>query len=437
MVRLTAEEFAMTQRERFLAVAGHREFDRLPYMFGGPRASTFAAWRRQGLSEEQQRNWGSFIGSDGLMGVGKFYTAVWPLFEEKIISEEGNIRTWVDGWGQTRQDAIVQPTAGFATRRYLDFFIHSRADWEEVKSRLDPHSPERTRPMSEDELPPTVAFDSYGRMTPGGVYWRDNIERCNNADVPVTITLAGPYWGLRDYCGMEGLSVLFYDDPSLAHEMFEYWCWFIMELLREPLEHIKVDMITLNEDMAFKGQSMMSPPLMEEFLKPNYLKMYEFFKERGVELLVMNSDGYNNQILDVMYPDALDGIQPIEIAAGNDPEEILTRYPGIFIHGGVDKRELAATRERVRAEVRARYETAWRHGGFIPHTDHGVPPDVPLRNFLYYVELAHGLCDGEDPDSYEPPCELEKQLGPIEEMFDPQRAIAAAYDDGDVHGTLI
>ena len=118
-------------------------------------------------------------------------------------------------------------------------------------------------------------------------------------------------------------------------------------------------------------------------------------------------------------PDAVDGIQPIEIAAHNDPEVILTDYPGIFIHGGVDKRELRFGRDQLRAEVAKRFETARRHGGYIPHVDHGVPPDIPLRNFLYFVELSRGFCDGEDLETYEPPCELEKQLGPIEEMFEP------------------
>jgi uroporphyrinogen decarboxylase len=142
----------------------------------------------------------------------------------------------------------------------------------------------------------------------------------------------------------------------------------------------------------------------------------------------MDSDGYNNQILDVLYPDALDGIQPIEIAAGNDPEEILAAYPRIHIHGGVDKRELRFSRQQLRAEVARRYATAREHGGYIPHVDHGVPPDIPLRNFLYFVELSRGFCDGEDLDTFEPaPCELEEQLGPIEEMFEPGSAIAAAY----------
>ena len=150
----------------------------------------------------------------------------------------------------------------------------------------------------------------------------------------------------------------------------------------------------IGEDMAYKKQAMMSPPLMREFLLPQYRKLYAFMKERGVEAMTMDSDGYSNQILDVLYPEALDGINPIEIAAGNDPEEILTRYPGIFIHGGVDKRELARSRERIRAEAHARYESAWRHGGYRPH--HYVLLRS-LCNFLYYIELANGFCNGDDP----------------------------------------
>mgnify|MGYP000944853769 CR=1 FL=1 len=83
-------------------------------------------------------------------------------------------------------------------------------------------------------------------------------------------------------------------------------------------------------------------------------------------------------------------------------------------------------------EVARSYKVAREYGGYIPTVDHGVPPDIPLRTFLYMVELLKGFANGEDLDTYEPPCELEQQLGPIEEMFDPRQAIAAAYgmDDG-------
>jgi uroporphyrinogen decarboxylase len=419
----------MTQRERFVAILRGEEVDRIPYMFGGPRASTFAAWRKQGLSEEQQRRWGSFIGADGGMGFGKFFGGPWPGREEKIVEERDNKRIWRDAWGALRVDAIDQPTEGFATRRYLEYPVKSRADWESLREHFDPHSPERTEPIAEYQVRRSINPDGYRHHPAGGTNWRDLVERTKTSEVPVRGAFPGPYWAIRDFCGMEGLSMLFYDDPSLVHEMFEYWTWFIMEIFDEPMREMEVDALVLQEDMAYKKQAMMSPPLMREFLLPRYRELYEFFHERGLKALVMDSDGYNNQILDVLYPEAVDGIEPVEIAAGNDPEEMLMRYPGLYMQGGVDKRELAKSRERLRAEVAARYRSAWKHGRYIPCTDHGVPPDIPLRNFLYYAELAKGFCNGEDLDRYEPPCELERELGPIEEMFDHRSAIARAYGE--------
>ena len=407
----------MTHRERFRAIVRHEKPDRITYRFGGPRQSTLDAWQKQGLSDEQRKSWGAFVGEDGQTGLGKLDTGWLPAFEVKTLSTDGNKRVWVDATGVKRLDAVTQPTEGFVTRQYLEFPVKNRADFEEMKERFDPHDPARTATLGE-----------HGQPKPG-TSWRDQVERCNNGDAPVVVCVPCMYWRTRDWCGFEGLSMMVYDQPDLVHEMFEFWTWFLMELLDEPLRHIQVDEVILSEDMAFKGQAMLSPDKMREFMLPRYRRLYRFFKDRGVEAVVMDCDGYNNQILDTMYPEVLDGIQPIEIAAGNDPEEILTTYPGIFIHGGVDKRELRFSREQARAEVARRYRTAHERGGFIPHCDHGVPPDIPLRNFLYFVELAKGLARGEDLDTYEPACELEQQLGPIEEMFDPCGAIAAAYGE--------
>jgi uroporphyrinogen decarboxylase len=140
----------------------------------------------------------------------------------------------------------------------------------------------------------------------------------------------------------------------------------------------------------------------------------------------MDSDGHLGQILGVMYPAGIDGATPLEIAANNDPHAYLRRHSTLFVTGGIDKRELRFSREQVRAEVVRRYQAARAHGGYIPMVDHGVPPDIPLRNFLYMVELIKGFAEGEDLATFEPSCLLERELAPIEEMFDLQKAIEAA-----------
>jgi uroporphyrinogen decarboxylase len=407
----------MPHRERWLAVTRGEPVDRWPCHFGGPRASTFAAWRKQGLSEEQQRTWGSFLGEDPMMGFGAFNCGPIPAFEVKTLEEHGNLRIWVDDWGVKRLDAIRQPTDGFQTRKYFEFPVKCPADFEEMKQRFDPHSPERTCP---DEA--------------GEPNWRKYIEATQNSEAPVGTWIPGLYWGTRDWTGFEGLSLMIYDQPDLVHEMFEYRTWFIMELLDEPLRQCRVDWIGLNEDMAYKHAAMLSPAHMREFMLPRYERLNRFFRERGVQCFIMDSDGHNSQIIDTMHPTGIDAIQPIEIAALNDPEEYLAKYPKLFIHGGIDKRELRFSKEQTRAEVARRWATVRKYGRFIPHVDHGVPPDVTLRNFLYMVELNKGFARGEDLETYEPPGELEAQLGPSEEMFDPRAAIAQAYgEEEDVH----
>ena len=127
----------MTPRERFLRVCRHQKVDYIPYgfSFAGPRESTFAAWRKQGLSQEQQEKWYEFIGEDPSIRFSRlieFGFGPIPPFKEKVIKKHGNMKIWVDGWGVKRMDAINQPTAGFQTRRYLEFPIKRLEDFEKM-----------------------------------------------------------------------------------------------------------------------------------------------------------------------------------------------------------------------------------------------------------------------------------------------------------------
>jgi len=408
----------MTARERYRAILRREETDRIPVMFWHPRTSTFAAWRKQGLSQEQQDNWTQWIGTDTLTGIGKLDCGPLPEFEETTLEVKGNLRIWIDNMGAKRMDAINQPTAGFQTRRYLEFPIKSPEDFEEMKKRYDPHSPGRvTIGKGAAALAQEFAEPSFELQS----------TSCNNTDMPVIIELPGLYWRARDWCGFEGLSIMFHDQPNLVHEMMEFWTWFLIELCKEPFSQHKVDQVILGEDMAYKTASMISPAHIRAFMLPLYKKLHTFFREHGVDCLTMDSDGHNSQILEVMYPEGLTGISPVEIAANNDPAVYLAKYPKLHLYGGIDKRELRFDKDRTRAEIAKRFRTAWEYGGYIPSVDHATPPDVPLRNFLYMVELAKGFARGENIDTYEPPCELEQQLGPIEEMFDHRKAIAGAY----------
>jgi hypothetical protein len=415
----------VTARERFRAMVRGEPVDRMPFAFGGPRASTFAAWRRQGLRREQQERWADFVGPDPVVGIGKIACGPMPPFEERILEQRGNRRVWIDGWGVKRVDAIRQPTEGFATRQYLEFPVKGMADFAAMQWRYDPTTRERLEPVAGEGERATLNPDGY-RVRHAAQGWRERVAACNEGGAVVSVAVPGLYWTARDWCGFEGLSVMVYDDPACVDAMMGHWTDFLMTLLDEPLRQIRVDEVILQEDMAYKTAAMLSPAMMRRFMLPRYRRLYRFFKDRGVEAVVMDTDGHVGQVLEVFYPEAIDGTAPMEIAANNDPGMYLARHRGLFVAGGIDKRELRFDKGRARAEVARRYRAARRWGRYVPTVDHGVPPDVPLRNFLYLVELMTGLAAGEDLDTFEPAGELEAQLGPIQEMFDPLAAIERA-----------
>jgi len=417
----------VTHRERFRRWMTGQEVDRLPYWFGGPRKSTFDAWRKQGLGEAQVADWRAFVGEEGWIGIGKVDQMPLPRFEERVLEQHGNKKVWVDFMGVKRLDHVDPATPGFVTRSYLEFPVKNRADFLEMARRYDPTDPRRYLPEGVEAPssdPATWPVD------PDDTSVFINRRRiCNEGPDLVGFVAYGPYWRLRDWCGFEGLSMMFHDRPRLVHEMMEFWVDFLMRLFDPVLSVLKADLVVISEDMAFKTQSMISPPMMRTFMVPRYRRLIRFFKDHGVDFVVMDCDGHNGQILAEFVPAGLDGIQPLEIAAHNDPAEYLARYPNLIIWGGIDKRELRFDRARVRAEVVRRFETARRFRRYLPRVDHGVPPDIPLRNFLYMVELIKGFAQGEDLGTYEPPGILEAQLGPVEEMFDPLRAVPHEPDE--------
>ena len=419
----------MTPRERYRAFVAGERLDRLPYAFGGPRQSTLAAWRRQGLGPEQERRFGSWVGADPWVGFGKLNCQPIPFFDVQILREEGNQREWIDEWGVRRIDAIRQPTAGFATRRYLEFPVKCLADFEAMRFRYDARSPERLIPQPGENDRPTYNPDGY-RVHHAGVAHNDpaHMARLNDGDAPTTLTVPGLYWTARDWAGFEGLSLLTALEPACVHAMMEHWTQFIIDLLDEPLSRVRIDQVILNEDMAYKHAAMLSPAMMREFMVPRYRRLYEFFKSKGVRAVIMDSDGHIGQIVPVFHAEAgvIDGVSPVEIASDNDPGDYLEAFPKLLLDGGIDKRELRFEKPQARAEITRRYRQAWRYGRYIPTVDHGVPPDVPLRAVLYLVELGRGLAGGHGPFTFEPECRVERELGPVETMFDPIVAILEA-----------
>ena len=370
----------MTDRKRHLAALTFQEPDKIPFQPGGGRKSTLERWHRDGLP--------SSVGGGGVtmhlrkeLGIEPApicdrdtafspHERMKPLFEEKVLERKGDSQI-VQDWkgniceiGAEYGPEYLRNAIDFVTRRWIKCPVESRDDWREMKKRYDAEDTDRVRSLTADEK-----------------------EQLKNRDFFWQIHFSGPYWQLREWCGFEGLSMLFYDDPALVEEMIDFWRQYVGRLIERTLAVATPDMVHISEDMAYKGFSMLSPEMVRRFLLPCWQYWGELIHNAAVPLYGCDSDGYVGELIPIWIEAGINACDPMEVAAGNDINEFRRRFGRHMAYrGGVDKREMAKGGDRITAEME-RIKPVIDDGGFIPSCDHGVPADVSWPHFKEYAYL--------------------------------------------------
>jgi uroporphyrinogen decarboxylase len=264
----------------------------------------------------------------------------------------------------------IRSAKDFVTRKWHRFPVQSRSDWlEKIRWRYDPETPER------------FPADFEGRC-----------QALQERDYPLRMSFNGPFWQLREWLGMEGLCLLLAEDPAFAAELVAFWGDFVTRMLEKILANITPDFVQVNEDMAYKLHSMISPPMVRRFLLPVWQSWNSLLAESGCPVICVDSDGYIGELLPLFVEAGFNCHFPGEVAAGNDILAYRAEYgTRMAFLGGIDKRALAAGGEVMRAEIMRVVPPLLALGGFIPGCDHGVPPDISWPNFVEYTRLLSEL----------------------------------------------
>jgi uroporphyrinogen decarboxylase len=366
----------MTFRERFLNVYHYRPVDRVPDMEFGYWAENYAVWHEQGLPESvvDERTAYEYFNVDLPRGWGlPFRRGMLPAFEPEVLEETASHRI------ERRPDGTILevPLDGHSTiPRFIEFPVKNRDDFEAMKERHDLDEPARY-PKAEDL--PAIR------------------ERYASRDGLASVGCGGFYGWLRGWMGVENTSMVFYDDPDLVHEMFDWMADYVIEGIRRTAEMLGIADLALDvgvwwEDMCYRGGPLISPSMFREFELPRYQRVTGFLREEfGTDLNYVDCDGNVNELAGLFLEGGVNILFPVEIAAGTDPDALRERHGrDLMFLGAVNKRELMKDRTAIDAELE-RLRPLLDDGGFIPHVDHRCPPDVPLDNYRYYREQKQRL----------------------------------------------
>ncbi len=167
---------------------------------------------------------------------------------------------------------------------------------------------------------------------------------------------------------------------------------FHVEVLQKALDEVDVDYVIMNEDMGYKKGPMIGPRTLEEFMGPPYKDIVRFFRDQGVKVIGVDSDGNVEPLVPVWLKLGINLITPCEVAADMDAVRLGEKHPELIMIGGIDKRELAKRKEDIEREVMKKVPPLVKRRGYFPGVDHAVPPDISLENFKYLVSLLKEIC---------------------------------------------
>ena len=351
----------MNTRERFVGTLTGRPVDRVPFMkvFGGANAIK-PHWEQECPGIAQRID--ELLGFEGRhRGWDRTPVNMDPSQLDPVEVLEETETQLVRRRGDGTVEVIYK--TGDYNRHDIDWPIKSMDDWDRYKQRH----------MQADD--PTRFPDN----------WTELVEQYRARDYPLQLTHRGVYGFCRNRMGDVNLGYAFYDQPDLVHDMMDSYTDMAIELWEKQVAEVDFDLIECWEDMAFRSGSLISPKTFREFMTPNYRRIAEFAADHGIQIILIDSDGYIEELTELMLEGGVTALYPYEVQSGNDVARVLDRFPTVGCVGGLDKQVMARGREAIDREM-DRARGLIEKGRFIPGPDHFVLSDVSCADYCYFME---------------------------------------------------
>ena len=362
--------------DRRYRVFTYQSVDRVPDVEFGYWPQTIRRWLKEGLppkmaSEKNKMFSGKLDAFFGFENEGcglPVRCGMNPPFEEEVVERRGDSVVLRDAAGIVAQ-RFGNEVDESSIPHFLEFPVKTPDDWAAMKERYRLDDPARRIDPSEFDRPRAAAA--------GGT--------------TITVGLTGFYGQLRHWMGFENLSMAFYDHPAMIHEMVDHWSELILVSLRQVPPDVPVDYVCWWEDMASKNGPFVSPSMFAEFLQGGYRKVMTEAKRRGCAVSHVDCDGNPHDIVGNWLAEGVNTMFPLEVAAGVDPFAWREEFGmDLRLLGGIAKAPLVAGGEAIDRELE-RIKPLLDQGGYIPHLDHLVPPDISYGHYREYLDKKRKL----------------------------------------------
>lgn len=351
----------MDSRERVLRALRREKADRVP-IHDSVWVETMRRWEREGypagIPPEDHFDWE--------------IVSVWfdnsPMFEIKTLHADDQYIVETTPFGGVRRN--LRSLA--STPEIIDWGVKTYDDWLRVKERLRP---------------------DYTRCD--WVTLRSRYQRARSMGKCVTLNAVIGFDYLQNLIKTEELLVIMIENPRWFREMVET----VADLTLRMTEMViaagfEPDAAWFFNDMAYRNGPLFSPKLYRETILESDRALCSFHHARGAPV-IYHTDGDIHLLIPHLIEAGVDCLQPLEVKAGMDVRQLVNQYGDrLSFMGNIDTRAMAdpdpAALER---EIIPKLEAAKRHGGYIFHSDHSVPPNVSYDQYRRALSLARQYGD--------------------------------------------
>lgn len=188
--------------------------------------------------------------------------------------------------------------------------------------------------------------------------------------------------------GMDLFTELLCERPDLVEEWLEACNQCELRRVATIADPRYIPIALTYDDIAHKTGPLFAPQWLRDVWIPRLARLNAAWHERGVHCL-FHSDGRLWLVLDDLVGAGIDGLNPLEVLAGMDVEEVRRKYPQLFLAGGIDVSQLLTngTPEEVRATCRRAIE-ATQGRGYLMGSTTELHWDAALDNVIAMVETA-------------------------------------------------
>lgn len=190
----------------------------------------------------------------------------------------------------------------------------------------------------------------------------------------VTAFVAPGLFEMTHYlCEIQEALVNFYEEPEAVHELIEYVTEWELKYAEQICKYLKPDALFHHDDWGTQRSTFLSPEMFREFFLEPYQRIYKYYHEHGVEIIIHHNDCYCAPFVPTMIDMGIDVWQGC-MSVNNLPHLIKEYGKEISFMGGIDNGKVDKadwTREDIERETDQLCRDCGKHY-FIPCTTHGL-----------------------------------------------------------------